>query len=262
MGEPRHWLDSVDLSAPDWWDKLDLPGEKKLQQPAQAPLLPPTQLPHRSISNRARAVKDSLPWPSRGPGGRHRGHRRSVGRMVPAPTVPVDPALVLEALQRRWRGKHGETLPWRCRGLAVLAVALAVPAGTTTEALVRMMPSEVLELRMPRAAWKWVLRWLRIRRQVLGPGSEYGPWTAFHGSRGMPRMIGWAATRTLDRAHLPGWRFGQLLRSEWPILTRPTTLDGYVERRRRRPAWLTNLIAVRDAAASQWRWPPRVTGVK
>src|SRR5262245_16020808 len=133
---PRAWLDSV-LSAPDWWDKRTLPGEKRLEQPAQEPLRQQAQLPHRAVSKRARAVKASFSWESRGPGGSNRAHRRSVGRMVPVPTVPVDPALVLEALQRRWRGKYRVTLPWRCRGLAVLAVALAVPPGTTTETLAR-----------------------------------------------------------------------------------------------------------------------------
>ena len=154
--------------------------------------------------------------------------------MVPVPTVPVDPALVLEALQRRWRGKYRVTLPWRCRGLAVLAVALAVPPGTTTETLARMLPGEVLGLRMPRAAWKWVLRWLRIRRQALGPSSEYGPWTEFYGSRGMPRQISWAVTRTLHRAGQPGWRMRELLKSKWP---EELGLRAFSDMARRRKLW-------------------------
>src|SRR5262245_58974571 len=94
---PRDWLDSV-LSAPDWWDKGTLPGEKRLEQPAQEPLRQQAQLPHRPLSKRARAVRASFSWPSGGPWVRKRANRRSVGRMVPVPTVPVDPWLVLEAL--------------------------------------------------------------------------------------------------------------------------------------------------------------------
>ena len=99
------------------------------------------------------------------------------------------------------------------RGLAVIAVAMSVAPGTTVESLCHMLPSEVMKLEMPRAAWKWVLQWLHARRAFLGSGSDHQPWLTFYGSRGMPKQVGWAACQTLHRAQLPGWRLGALLRA-------------------------------------------------
>lgn len=147
------------------------------------------------------------------PGGRHRAGQRSGDRKIAVPTVSVDPALVLGVFQRRWRGKHRWTSPWRLRSLAAIAVALSAPHGTTVSAMTRLLPAEVLRLDMPRLPRVWVVRWAAFRRRVLGVGSDREPWLTYTGSRGTPRQVGWSATCTLARAGLPGWRLRQLLRS-------------------------------------------------
>jgi hypothetical protein len=123
--------------------------------------------------------------------------------------------MVLGVFTRRWRGKYDEPGIWRIRALAVIAVAVALPAGTKLEQLVRMLPYEILELRMPLPAWRWVVRWLETRRRIEKSASDAEPWLACTGSRGMPRQISYAATRTFDRAGLPGWRVSKLLRASW-----------------------------------------------
>lgn len=157
----------------------------------------------------------ALPLRSRKPGGARRAGQRSADRRVPTTTVPVMPPLVLEAFQRRWRGCDDRTWPWRRRGLAVLAAAMSVPPGTTVTRLCAMTPTEVLQLRMPFKAWTRVVRWLEVRRELLGDESDGLPWLSYHGSRGMPRQMCWAAMRTLQRAGIPGWRLRQLVRTTW-----------------------------------------------
>lgn len=107
------------------------------------------------------------------------------------------------------------------RGLAVIAVAMSLPPGTTVLALCRMLPAEVLALQMPRCAWRWVLRWLHARRAFLGSASDYQPWVTFYGSTGATKQIGWAACQTLHRAKLPGWRVSKLLGAGWLDCHRP-----------------------------------------
>jgi hypothetical protein len=110
------------------------------------------------------------------------------------------------------------------RGLAVIAVAMSAPPGTTLLALCRMLPAEVLALRMPRCAWKWVLRWLHARRAFLGSASDHQPWVTFLGSAGKSKQVGWAACQTLHRAGLPGWRISKILKASWPDHHRPVPL--------------------------------------
>jgi hypothetical protein len=171
--------------------------------------------PAQTLSKAASDVLAALPPGSRKPGGRHRAGQRSGDRVIPKPTIDVLPDMVLTVFQRRWHGKLPAPAPWRVRALAVIAVAMSLPSGTTTEALCQLRPHEVLALRMPRPAWRWVVKWLELRRRALGDSSDLQPWLAWFGSRGMPRQVSYAATRTLSRAGLPGWRMGKLLRSSW-----------------------------------------------
>ncbi len=118
-------------------------------------------------------------------------------------------------LQRPWGTRNGQPNPYRVRSLAVLAVALAAPPGTTTIALASMLPKQVRALRIPRAGWRWVKRWFRIRSECL-PGylGEESPWVALPPmSRGMPRMIDWGIRQTLHRGGAPAWSLKALLRA-------------------------------------------------
>jgi hypothetical protein len=202
--EPRDWLDSVDLSAESWWDKL---GKPVHEEPAT---LKPAALP---VSKAARALKQSFSWRSRKPGGARREGQRSGARKVPLPEDPVDPLSIFAIFGNRWRAKGQEPSVWRTRALALIAVTMSVSRGTSIERLCGLLPGEVLALRMPRSAWKWVIKWIRLRRAVELEESDHGPWLSLGHSRGMPRMMSWAATQTLHRAGLPGWRLGQLLRT-------------------------------------------------
>lgn len=184
-----------------------------------AVLVPPRPVgkPARSrdgLSPAARKVAASLPPGSWKPPSKRAG-QRSKGRNIPTPTEPVDPIRVLFALQRNWEGADGRTWQWRRRGLVILAAALAVPRGTTIERFRSMTPVEILRLRMPHPAWKQVVRWLEIHRSIYGSEADSLPWLAVPGSNAMPRSISWAASRTLQRAGMPGWRLGALLRATW-----------------------------------------------
>jgi hypothetical protein len=171
--------------------------------------------PAQALSKAASDVLAALPPRSRKPGGRHRAGQRAPGRNPPAPSLPVIPALVLGVLRREWQTESGAPNPYRVRSLAALAVALAVPRGTTTLELCRMLPHEVLRLPIPREGGRWLQRWFRIRAHWLDVAQgETTPWLALPPmSRGVPRMIGWGVQQTLHRAGLPAWRLGQLLRA-------------------------------------------------
>lgn len=158
---------------------------------------------------------------SRKPGGARREGQRSGSRKIPIPTIPVIPDLVLSAFRRTWASKYPGTGPWRMRGLAVIAVAMSVNHGTTVQGLCGMLPVDILELKMPRAAWKWVMNWLHTRRAFLGSSSDHQPWLTFSNSRGMPKQVGWSACQTLHRAKLPGWRVSKLLKAGWHDHHRP-----------------------------------------
>jgi len=163
---------------------------------------------------------------------------------VPIPPFPVDPGIVQAVFQPRWRGKYRETSPWRIRGLAVIAVAMSLPKGITIWELCSMLPLEVLQLqlRMPLPAWKWVVKWLCMRRSIYREASDRRPWLTWGNSRGKPRQISWAATRTLHRAGLPGWRVSKLMQSGWGIRVPQVPFE---EARRFVPpdSWLWGLAA-------------------
>ena len=218
----------------DWWDNPELPGEcserdfwqqhlerqERQQQKLQPPQQWPTQQqPHRpvvsvrSLSERARALRATFPLGTRKPGGRDRAGQRSAGRRIPKPFVPVDPYAVETIFGRRWDAKGRQPSVWRVRGLALVAVAMSVARGTTILRLCSMQPAEVLGLAMPKPAWRWVLKWLGMRRACETAASDQEPWLAIGHSRGTWKQMSWLATRTLDRAGLPGWRLCQLLRA-------------------------------------------------
>jgi len=242
---PRDWWDTVTDLQPgdDWWEKVDRPQQPEAPDPRFHPRARPGETWHdrmlrkhaervsgeeprpgprpsagrpiAKLSKRARDVRAGIPCQSRKPGGKYREGQRSGSRKIAVPSFPVVPHLVVSVFQRRWRGKYLVTFPWRIRGLAVIAVAMSVPPGTTIEALVRMLPRDVLQLSMPLSAWRWVVHWLHQRRHAMGAKSDDQPWLTFRNSRGTPPQISWAATRTLDRAGLPGWRLSKLLRASW-----------------------------------------------
>ncbi|MBL8750922.1 MAG: hypothetical protein JNK78_17315 [Planctomycetes bacterium] len=166
------------------------------------------------------------------------------------PTVDVLPDLVLSAFQRRWRGKYRVTLPWRMRGLAMIAVAMSVPRDTTIQALSRMLPGDVLQLRMPLPAWRWVLRFLHTRRSILGSASDHQPWVTLFRSRGTPRQISWAATCTLSRAGLPGWRVSKLLRASWGGYAPFASFESAARRLLPRDSWMLELERACSAIAA------------
>lgn len=200
------WLDRVPRRRADRARRSDQQRLPELRQPPR---------PTNPLSQRAREVVQALPSQSRKPGGRRRAGQRSVDRRVPPANCPVMPALVLSAFQRRWRGKLLMTGPWRLRGLAVVAVAMSVRPGTTLAQFCALTPCEVMALRMPRVARGWVTKWLRLHQDTYGDGALSRPWLAWLNSRGRPKQIGWAASQTLHRAGLPGWRLSELLRSSW-----------------------------------------------
>ena len=181
--------------SPDWFDTLE----------------EPRYLDHASVggsrSRHSRAVRDLkavLPSRSWSPGGARRHGQRSGDRRIPIPESPVAPELVLSVFTRRWHGKFDRPLPWRIRGLAVIAVAMSVARGTTVPDLCALLPRDVLALAMPAEARRWVVRWVRTRRVAMGASSETQPWLTFARSRGMPRQIGWSVCQTFHRAKLPG----------------------------------------------------------
>jgi hypothetical protein len=134
---------------------------------------------------------------------------------VPPTRLPVNHAIVLEVLRRPWVVQRIEQpSPWRIRGLAVLAIALAVPRGTTVSGLAAMLPASIRALSMPPEGWRWVNEWLSARERVFLGTSTSAPWASWIGSQGTTRALSWSATRTLDRAEAPGWRLHQLLRAE------------------------------------------------
>ncbi len=154
---------------------------------------------------------------SRKPGGRHRAGQRAPGRNPPDPAFPVIPELVLRVLRRKWRTKSGAPNPYRVRSLAALAVAMAVPRGTTMLEFCRMLPDEVLRLPIPREGRRWLRRWFRIREHWLDAVQNAATsWLALPPmSRGMARMVGWGVQQTLHRGGAPAWRIGRLLRASW-----------------------------------------------
>lgn len=179
-----------------------------------------------SWSTEARAIPDTKPPgvpagikpESRKPGGRHRAGQRAPGRCPPNPRTEVDPRVILGVLKRSWLTSSGEPNLWRVRGLAVIAVALASPAGTTSLDLAAMSPADVWMLPMPASGRRWVRRWLRVRSHFVSGGqAELSSWVAAPpASNGRARMIGWAASQTLHRARAPAWRIGSLLKATWP----------------------------------------------
>lgn len=166
-------------------------------------------------SQRAMQLVATLPPRSRKPGGRHRAGQRAPGRCPPKPTIPVIPDVVLGVLRREWLTPDGTPNVYRVRALAVIAVAMAAPKGTTTISLCRLLPHEVRRLPIPREGRRWLRRWFRIREHWLDRILDEGtPWLALPPmSRGMPRMICWAMTQTLHRAKAPAWRARELLRA-------------------------------------------------
>lgn len=167
---------------------------------------------------------------SRKPSGAHRAGQRSGERQVSRIDGPVDPWRLLWLLNRRWRGKMLGPNPWRMRGLAVIAVALAAPPGSTTRSLCEMRPGDVLALKMPPRAWLWVLRWLHFRRQILGPTSDHQPWGSSYGSNGVPRQMCWAAMQTQNRRLRCAWSLSQLLRSTWNQVGSTVPFDKVVNK--------------------------------
>jgi len=224
----------------DWWDRTTdpQPGDSWYEEPA-----PRVQKPAAKLSPKARGVVHSFRRQSRKPGGKHREGQRSGDRKIAVPCLPVVPCMVVSVFQRRWRGKYLVTFPWRIRGLAVIAVAMSVPPGTTVQALARMLPRDVLKLSMPLSVWRWVVRWLHDRRNAMGANSDDQPWLTFRGSRGTPRQISWAATRTLDRAGLPGWRLSKLMHSDWGIAAQPVPFETAARRLLSPDSWLWGLAA-------------------
>lgn len=212
---PEDWWDQLPepKAGDSWRDQLGRPWDE-LPRPFQdRPITLPRQTePTKIPSPRARAVIHSFPRHSRKPGGRYRAGQRSGDRKIPVPIEPVEPSLVLGVFQRRWRGKHRWTSPWRLRALAAIAVALSVPRGSKVVALSGMLPAEVLGLDLAGLPRRWVVRWLSFRRRALGGVAEHESWLSYIGSRGRPRQVGWSVTCTLVRAGLPGWRINQLLR--------------------------------------------------
>src|SRR5262249_97394 len=132
---------------------------KEWEEPARPP--PRTGTPP---SRRAQALQQSFPWKSRKPGGRDRAGQRSLGRMVPKPSMEVKALVVEWVFDKRWQSKFRRPSPWRTRALAVIAAAMSVPRGTTIIQLCRMHPAEILKLTMPFGAWRWVFRWVGYRR--------------------------------------------------------------------------------------------------
>jgi hypothetical protein len=193
----------------DWWSTLG--------QPQYDPVQPSTRRGKpRSAQSRERVqlVADRVPRRSWRPGGAKRSSQRSGDRVVPPTRLPVNHVVVLEVLRRPWFvSRTSQSSIWRVRGLAVLAVALAVPRGTTTVALASMLPADIRALSMPPEARRWVNEWLAARQRLFVAGADCTPWTSWPGSNGKPRALSWAATRTLDRAGAPGWRLSQLLRA-------------------------------------------------
>lgn len=154
----------------------------------------------------------------RKPGGRHRAGQRAPGRCPPNPKTPVDSRVVLSVLERNWITAIGKSNPWRTRSLAALAIALAVPRGTTSIDLCAMLPSDLLRLWLPSAGCRWLKRWLAFRAYfVCGIEAELTPWAAVPpSSNGRPRQVGWGVTQTLHRAGAPAWRIRDLLATSWP----------------------------------------------
>jgi hypothetical protein len=187
-------------------------GDKMQARARQLDIHRPVQSPP---SPHALQVVAGILARSRKPGGRHRAGQRAPGRNPPAPVLPVIPELVLGVLRRQWRTASGAPNPYRVRSLAGLAVAMAVPRGTTTLEFCRMLPDEVLRMTVPREGRRWLKRWFRIRAHWLDANQlETTPWLALPPmSRGMPRMIGWGVQQTFHRAGVPAWRLGQLLRA-------------------------------------------------
>lgn len=201
-----------------WWERGNAPDDRprRTDHDEGSRSGEPTEAPR--WSGTLRGIPPGVPAASRRPCGRSRPGQRSRDRCSPSPTIPVLPPIVLTVLQRRWiaRGLGQPTL-WRTRSLAALAVALAVPVGTTSIALCSMLPAEVLRLRLPRPGWRWVRRWLRIRSDWLPTNANASmPWLALPPlSRGRPRMIGWGMCQTLNCAGVPAWRVKDLLRARW-----------------------------------------------
>jgi hypothetical protein len=178
---------------------------------------PPSPRPRaQRLSQATRECLSALPPRSRKPGGARREGQRSGSRKVPIPTIPVIPDLVLSAFRRTWASKYPGTGPWRMRGLAVIAVAMSANHGTTVQGLCGMLPVDILELKMPRAAWKWVMNWLHTRRAFLGSASDSpAVGDLLRLSPAGRSKFGWAACQTLHRAQLPGWRVSKLLEAGW-----------------------------------------------
>lgn len=168
-------------------------------------------------------VPPRIPAPSRKPGGRHRAGQRSAGRNPPNPKTPVDPRVILRVLERKWHTPSGWPNMYRVRSLAALAVALAVPPGTSSIELCAMRPSDVARLKMPEAGWRWVRQWFRHRALFVdGIQGELTSWLAIPPvSNGRPKQIGWALTQSLSRAGAPPWRFSALLRTRWVTSRHP-----------------------------------------
>lgn len=206
-----NYLDTIEAGE-SWWDRTlrDEPRPSSEPEPGRRPRKP---APPRSSFPASLA---SLPSRSRKPGGARREGQRSGSRKLPVPTEPVNPWAILELMRLRWRGKHEFTTPWRMRSLAVLAVALAAPSGTTITAMCQMSPGQVMGLSMPRVARNWVRKWLRLRQHVFGPVADSQPWLTYADSRGMPRQVGWSSSVALSRGGLPAWRLGKVLASSWP----------------------------------------------
>lgn len=206
-----NYLDTIEAGE-SWWDRTlrDEPQPSSEPEPVRRPRKP---APPRSSLPESVAT---LPLRSRKPGGARREGQRSGSRKLPVPTEPVNPWAILELMRLRWRGKHQFTTPWRMRSLAVLAVALAAPPGTTITAMCQMSPGQVMALPMPKVAKVWVTKWLRLRRQVFGQVADLRSWLSYPGSRGMPRQVGWSASVALARAGLPAWRLSKLLSASWP----------------------------------------------
>jgi hypothetical protein len=173
-----------------------------------------------STSVRAVQVVAALPATSRKPGGRHRAGQRAPGRCPPNPGIPVVREVVLGVLRRTWMTPAGQPNVYRVRSLAALAAALAVPKGTTTTELCRMLPRDVRRLEVPKEGRRWLKRWFQIRAHWLDfIRDEATAWLALPPmSRGMPRMIGWGMTQTLHRAGAPAWRSRQLFAAGLPTI--------------------------------------------
>jgi len=223
----------------DWWDNVCIPMH-------EVPLPKPERPPRKPLSRTVVSLRESLPWHSRMPIGRRRAAQRSAGRNVPPADAPVLPTIVLGVLKRRWRLNARDPSPWRMRSLAVLAVALASPQGTTTIALSRLLPAQVLDLHLPARGWYWVSHWLLFRRHLDGAASDHRPWAALSWLRsgGSARQLGWGSMRALYLAGVPGWRLRELVRASWTCETKPVGFDMWSKQLKHKP-WIQCLWRMR-----------------